>query len=235
MEEWRGGGGGGGGNTSSTIDIKFNYPQTSANHYFVQQSQLLPFKRFQSIQRRRRGEGEGGASNLRPFHLHARSLHPSIHPSIHPPTFSLLFVVLERRIRGSIVARVSGRGLLPISFSQTPEQSEEGRGEFGPSLLCSRFQSVSNACVASIVPSTDLFFFPPPLLLLSPPPILSTTNDISHGVEVSTVFFFFSLPTLWKIGGGGGRKNGDRSLCERIFQFTKILLVCFFEMDIKVI
>lgn len=86
MEEWRGGGGGegGGNNTSSTIDIKFNYPQTSANHYFVQQSQLLPFKRFQSIQRRRRGEGEGERRiSGRFIYTPAHSIHPSIHRSIH--------------------------------------------------------------------------------------------------------------------------------------------------------
>lgn len=235
MEEWRGGGGGGGGNTSSTIDIKFNYPQTSANHYFVQQSQLLPFKRFQSIQRRRRGEGGEGGPRIsgRFIYTPAHSIHPSIHRSIH------------QRFRyfssssNAESADPSLRAFQEEGFYRSPFLKHQNRARRGGESLGRLFSvPVSNPFPMPVLHRLchrPISFFFPPLLLLSPPPILSTTNDISHGVEVSTVFFFFSLPTLWKIGGGGGRKNGDRSLCERIFQFTKILLVCFFEMDIKVI
>lgn len=161
--------------TPSTIDIKFNYPQTSAfpNHYFVQQSQLLPFKRFQSIQRRRRR----GGSNLRPFHLHARSLH---HRST---TFSLLFVP-ERRIHESFHVRAfQEEAFTDLLFSNTRAERGGGRESWGVgpsnSLFCSRFQSVSmhRLCHRPIS-----FFF----LSL---PLPDFIDDISHRRSVNGISF----------------------------------------------
>lgn len=217
--------------TPSTIDIKFNYPQTSAfpNHYFVQQSQLLPFKRFQSIQRRRRR----GGSNLRPFHLHARSLH---HRST---TFSLLFVP-ERRIHESFHVRAfQEEAFTDLLFSNTRAERGGGReswGELGRPTLFSVPVSNPFPCIDCAI-DRSLFFFSPFLF-----PILST---IFRTGEVSTVFLFslsLSLNTLENkiVERRGGekrerekRRERDRmaiTLCTRGFE-QKFCLSFLFEMD----
>ena len=213
--------------TPSTIDIKFNYPQTSAfpSHYFVQQSQLLPFKRFQSIQRRRerRGGGEGESSNLRPFHLHARS--PLHHRST---TFSLLFA-LERRIHESFHVRAfQEEAFTDLLFSNTPER---GRGrELGTSnsLLCSRFQSVSMHRLCH----RPISFFPLLLLLLLPR--FYRRQTIFRTGEVSTVFLFFFSLSLILLENSRKEREREWRLFERIF-FNKNFVYFFFEIVKKIL
>lgn len=193
--------------TPSTIDIKFNYPQTSAfpSHYFVQQSQLLPFKRFQSIQRRRerRGGGEGERARISGRFIYT----PALHSTIDPQRFHYFSPSNAESTNRFTCARFRKR-LLPISFSQTHQSGGEGENVQLSSLFPFpiRFH-------ASIVPSTDLFFSPPPP---PPPPILSTTNDISHGRSVNGIsFFLLSLSFSWKIVGRRKREREWRSLFVR--------------------
>lgn len=213
-----------------TIDIKFNYPQTSAfpSHYFVQQSQLLPFKRFQSIQRRKGEERRRGGRELEsPAVSFTRPL--STPPSIHN-----VFTTFRPRTQNPRIvsrARVSGRGFYRSPFLKHTRAGERER--VGNVQLSSLFPFPIRFH-ASIVPSTDLFFSPPPP---PPPPILSTTNDISHGRSVNGIsFFLLSLSLSWKIVGRRERKreNGDHSLYERIF-FNKNFVYFFFEIVKKIL
>ena len=167
-----------------TIDIKFNYPQTSAfpSHYFVQQSQLLPFKRFQSIQRRKGEERRRGGRELEsPAVSFTRPL--STPPSIHN-----VFTTFRPRTQNPRIvsrARVSGRGFYRSPFLKHTRAGERERTS--NSLLCSRFQSVSMHRLCH----RPISFFPLLLLLL---PRFYRRQTIFRTGEVSTVFlFFFSL------------------------------------------
>lgn len=202
--------------TPSTIDIKFNYPQTSAfpSHYFVQQSQLLPFKRFQSIQRRRGEERRRGgreSSNLRPFHLHARS--PLHHRST---TFSLLFA-LERRIHESFHVRAfQEEAFTDLLFSNTPER---GRGRERPTLFS---VPVSNPfpCIDCAI-DRSLFF---PSSSSSSPDFIDDKRYFARAK--CQRYFFFSSLSLFLLENSRKEKERERmaiTLCTRGFFLTKIL------------